>query len=87
MSKKFFGISDEKNSVRAHVRGRRALCAVLAAVMAMSMALAGCGGKGAGIPYEENMKSYASVIESLPEGLYYAFADMSPKHDALLVGM
>ena len=45
MIKKFFGISDEKNTVRAHVRGRRALCAVLAAVMAMSMALTGCGGK------------------------------------------
>ena len=51
----------------------------------LASALAGCGGKGAGIPYEENMKSYTSVIESLPEGSYYAFADMSPKHDALLV--
>ena len=62
----------------------RALYIVIVLIM-LAAALAGCGRKGAGTPYEDDMKSYDSVIESLPAGSYYAFADMSPDHDALLV--
>ena len=62
----------------------RALCIVLVLIM-LSAALAGCGREGAGTPYEDDTESYSAVIESLPSGSYYAFADMSPDHDALLV--
>ena len=51
----------------------------------LASVFAGCGRKGAGSVYEDDLKSYASVIQSLPEGSYYAFADMSSEHDALLV--
>ena len=62
----------------------RSLCILLVLVM-LAAVLAGCGRKGAGTPYEDDMKSYASIIDRLPAGSYYAFADMSPDHDALLV--
>ncbi len=62
----------------------RILCFMLLFAM-LAPALAGCGRKGAGTVYEDNMRSYASVIETLPEDSYYAFADMSKEHDALLV--
>ena len=60
------------------------LCILLVLII-LTAAIAGCGRIRAGTPYEDDMKSYASVIESLPAGSYYAFADMSQDHDALLV--
>lgn len=36
-------------------------------------------------PYELNMKDFDSLIKSLPDGGYYAFAAMDKDHDALLV--
>lgn len=35
--------------------------------------------------YEKAMEEYASVLETLPEDHFFAFADMSSEHDALLV--
>ena len=36
-------------------------------------------------PFEVDLKSFESIIASLPEGYFYAFADMDAKNDALLV--
>lgn len=67
-------------------------------MVAMLLSLTGCNKKEAtpenttevteqtvDSPYELNMKNYESLIKSLPEGGYYAFASMDKDHDALLV--
>ena len=67
-------------------------------ILAMTLALVGCHKKTVEetttptqavstivSPYEADMKLYKSVIDALPEGAFYAFADMNENHDALLV--
>ena len=36
-------------------------------------------------PFQENEKAYAEIIDKLPKGQFYGFADMDEKNDALLV--
>ena len=62
----------------------RIYCAVFI-ILLLASALAGCGRKGADTDFENDLKEYASVMQSLPADSYYAFADMSSEHDALLV--
>ena len=66
-------------------------------ILMFAVAMTGCGNKTATeetttaeattveAPIETDYRLYEDVINSLEDGTYYAFADMSKDHDALLV--
>lgn len=78
---------------------KRKLMAVLGVLLLFAVLLTACSKKPAeeaavpteaaqqtkDDPYELNMRDFDSLIKSLPDGGYYAFAAMDKDHDALLV--
>ena len=60
------------------------MCGALAVMLIVGIVI-GCGAKDSLSAAQKNLESYDSIIESLPNDSYYAFADIGRTHDALLV--
>ncbi len=62
----------------------RIMCALLAGIVVVG-GIIGCGTGGYLSDTKKNFQSYETIIDSLPNDTYYAFADIGKTHDALLV--
>ena len=75
---------------------KRKIIAIVGIILLFAMVMTGCHKQAAEettirqattivAPYESNTALYKSVLDKLPEGSLYAFADMNENFDALLV--